>query len=106
MNGDQRVRGLIAEGPGEHDFLFRRIACRRDIGRTEMCDELLRELFDQSSAVRFACLYDLHQRRPAEGFYPEKCAAKRRARLAFELSHVLAPEYEGAGHRPFARLGG
>ena len=52
-----------------------------------------------------ARLDDLHQRRPAERRDAEKAAAERRARLAFERRRIAVPEHEGAGHRPFARLG-
>ena len=57
-------------------------------------------------AVCLACLDDLHQRRPAERVDAEKRAAKGRARLAFQLRHILVPEHESARHRPFAGLGG
>ena len=106
MHRDQRIGRMIAERLGERDLFFRRRARRRDVGRAEVRDQLLREPFDQGRAIRRARLDDLHQRRPAERLDAEKPAAERRARLALERVGIRVPERERARHRPFAGLGG
>ena len=106
VHGDQRVLRLRAQRFGEGDLFFRRCARRRQIGRAEVLDQLLRQRFDQRGALAGVGLDDLHQRRPPERFDAEEAAAERRARLAFDQSVGIAvPEREGARHRPLARLG-
>src|SRR6185437_5216764 len=71
-----------------------------------MFDQSRGKSIDDFRARRVASFDDLHQRRPAERADAEEAAAKRRARLAFELARIAAPEDEGARHGPFAGLGG
>ena len=87
MHRDQRVGRVIAERCRERDFLLGRRARRRDVGRAELRDELLRQPLDQRGAIRLARLDDLHQRRPAERLDAEE---RRRGRPSAPCLRALS----------------
>ena len=106
MHRDQGIGRVIAERFGERDFLLggaarrRRYPARRNARRAAA--PAVRPAAARSASLASTICTSVDQ--PSDST-PRNAAAKRRARLAFELRRILVPEHERARHRPFAGLG-
>ena len=105
MHRDQRVGRMIAERRGERDLLLGRGRARREIGRAEVRDELLRQ---RSTAPRDPPRSP-RRSAPASTSRATRRRESRRGRPRAPCLRASAgsafAEHERARHRPFAGLG-
>jgi hypothetical protein len=98
----QGVDTVLKSEP-QYLLLGRGPRCRK-IGRTKAIDQLLGKKLHQTAAIRFSCVNDLHQCRPAPRLDPEEATAKSRPILASQTGRIPVVEPERARHGPVARF--
>ena len=107
VHGDQRIGRMIAERRRERDFLFRRGArrrrCRARRNARRVAAPARRPAAARSASLASTICTSVDQPSDSTPRNPPRNAARA---LPSSASASRVPEHEGAGHRPFAGLGG